>query len=306
MGRSERIRLAEQQRKRKLLKIAAGLGAIVLVAIVVGTALQDNSGKSASSNGSTASDDPTVGGDLHSLVADPTHPNRLFVGGHAGVGVSDDGGHSWTQVPSLNNADAMGWAFTDTGIWQGGHPGLHHSSASDLTFAVANSGLPATDIHALGGSGSTLYGASPAAGVFASINAGKGWETRGASLGRSFMGRILVDPSNAQHLVAPDMSAGAVESSDGGVSWRSLGGPTAAMWVSWIAGDPGRILVSTESGASRSDDAGKTWRAVSAPDGVTLVEASPNDPQIMWGAALTGTRATVWRSIDGGNTWNKP
>src|SRR5207249_4212225 len=105
----------------------------------------------------------------------------------------------------------------------GGHPGLHRSS-DGLRFIAANSGLPVTDIHALGGTQQVLYAASPAAGVLASNDDGGHWEVRSSRAGQSFMGRILVDPASADHLVASDMSTGAVESSDGGRTWRRLGG----------------------------------------------------------------------------------
>ncbi len=302
MGNRQRKLEAKQRQKQKRLYGVTAAGAVAIVALVAAIAMNNSNDKSATATNIG----PTVGGDLHSLVADPTHPNRLFVGGHAGVGVSDDGGRNWNQVSTLTNADAMGWAFTDAGIWQGGHPGLHQSANGDLNFVKANVGLPATDVHALGGSGSVLYASSPAAGVFGSTDGGRHWEIRSSTAGRAFMGRILVDPRNDRHLVAPDMSLGAVESVDGGVTWRPMGGPKAAMWVSWIGGDTNRIVVSAESGAQRSDDSGKTWQPLTIPSGASVVEASPSDAQVMWAAALNGTRASIRRSTDEGSTWNKP
>jgi hypothetical protein len=60
-------------------------------------------------------------------------------------------------------------------------------------------------VHALGGGGGLVHGASPATGFFASTDGGVTWEMRTSVAGQSFMGRILVDPDAAEHIVAPDM-----------------------------------------------------------------------------------------------------
>jgi photosystem II stability/assembly factor-like uncharacterized protein len=246
---------------------------------------------------------PFVGGDLHSLVAHPTDANGLYVGGHEGVAVSKDGGRTWRQVQSLAGADAMGWAFTDDLVIVGGHPGLFVSEDGGVTFSMRNEGLPATDIHAVGASDVVIYAASPQVGVLASVDGGRTWEVRTRRAGQAFMGRILVDADDPQHLVAPDMSAGAVESRDGGRSWHSLGGAPGAMWVSWDPADPDHLVV-TGSQAAQSRDGGRTWTPLRTPAGAMLVELNPTDPRKMYAAALEGTSATVWVSSNGGKTWS--
>lgn len=248
--------------------------------------------------------EPFVGGDLHSLVADPTTPGRLFVGGHEGVAVSTDNAHTFTPVHTLDAADAMGWAFTDAGIWQGGHPGLHRAT-NGLSFAGHNRGLPASDVHALGGAKTVLYAASPNLGVFASSDGGDTWETRTTKAGQSFMGRILVDPADTDHLVAPTMDAGAAESNDGGRSWDRLGGPRSVMWVSWLGGDTRRLVASGGGQAAASTDGGKTWSSLALPDGASIVEGATTDPEVLFAAGLDGTHARVWVSMDGGRTWRR-
>lgn len=105
-----------------------------------------------------------MGDDLHSLVADPGNPQRLFAGGHLGVGVPVDAGRSWRPVRSLARADAMGWSFTGTDVWVSGHPGLNRSG-DGRRFERVNAGLPDTDIHAFGAGATTFVGASPTVGV---------------------------------------------------------------------------------------------------------------------------------------------
>jgi len=259
--------------------------------------------RSRSAPDSASPSEPFVGGDLHSLVADPTKPGRLFVGGHQAVAVSDDAGHTWRPVTSLDNADAMGWALTTSGIWQGGHPGLHRSR-DGVVFTASNDGLPATDIHALGGTATVLYAASPAAGVLESSDQGRTWEIRTSRAGQSFMGRMLVDPTDDRHVMAPDMAGGVAESHDGGKSWRMLGSVEGgAMWVSWPGGDPKQVIASGRFGATVSRDAGRTWTRLSVPGGTSIVEASPTDASTLYAAAWNSGRAQVSVSHDAGATW---
>jgi len=249
---------------------------------------------------------PFVGGDLHSLVMAPATASRLYVGGHEGVAVSADGGRTWSQIESLAGADAMGWAFTDEGALVGGHPGLFVSDDGGQTFRQDNEGLPATDIHALGSGAGVIYAASPQLGVFASLDGGASWEVRTDQVGQAFMGRILVDARDPDHLVAPDMQAGAVQSSDGGRSWSVLGGVPGAMWVSWDPADTDRIVVSAMGQSALTRDAGRTWARLPVPDAASVVEIDANNPDTLYAGVLEGTEAVVWISRDGGTTWTVP
>ncbi len=178
------------------------LFAVLAIVVVVVVALRSGSGSLAGSPS-----EPFVGPDLHSLVADPTMPGRVFVGGHEGVAVSTDNADTFTPVSSLDAADAMGWAFTASGIWQSGHPGMHHAPAG-LAFAGHNQGLPSTDVHALGGLRNVLYAASPRVGVLASTDNATTWAVRTTQIGQSFFGQMLVDPANENHVIAAAADAG--------------------------------------------------------------------------------------------------
>jgi photosystem II stability/assembly factor-like uncharacterized protein len=247
------------------------------------------------SDGPTTGSAPFVGGDFHSFVAVPEGSAALYAGGHEAVSASSDDGRTWSDVESLRDADAMGWAFLDGSIWVGGHPGLEASTDGGQSFQSRNDGLPATDIHALGGTGSLLYAASPAAGFLASTDEGTTWEIRNPGVGQSFMGAILVDPADPDRVVAPDMSAGAVETTDGGRTWRVLGGdPT----------DTDRIVVSATGVAALTDDGGATWTSLDVPADVSIVQIEPDDPDTWYAAAWSqdGT-VDVNTSTDGGSTW---
>lgn len=246
-----------------------------------------------------------TGGDFHSLVVDPADPQRLFVGGHQAVSLSTDGGTTWTEVDSLRDADAMGWAFAGDAVYVSGHPGLNRSTDNARTFERINQGLPATDLHAFGGTDAVLYAASPALGVMAST--GGDWEVRTEAAGQSFFGRIVVDPADDQHLFAADAATGVAESTDGGRTWQILdSGLPAATWLSRGGNGFDVLVASGPAGAALSRDGGQTWDQISLPDGAMLVEAVPGDAELLFAGSHAEGRVQVQVSRDGGQTWTVP
>ncbi len=243
-----------------------------------------------------------VGDDFHSLVADPVVSGRIYVGGHAAVSQSNDSGTSWVPVHGLANADAMGWSISGTTIWVSGHPGLSRSLDGGATFELRNDGLPDTDVHAFGAADDVLYAAGPGLGVVVSVDGGSSWATASVDVGQAFFGRILVDPIDAQHVVAADVQQGVLESRDGGKTWVALGSQVA----SWVSSADGLTTIYASGGplAQRSTDGGVTWQPLTLPPGASLVEAGAD------GALYTGVHhadaVTVWFSADGGTTWVHP
>ena len=242
-----------------------------------------------------------TGGDFHSLVADPAVAGRIYVGGHTAVSRSDDFGKTWTSVEALVNADAMGWAIGPDTMWVSGHPGLTKSVDGGVTFTGHNEGLPDTDVHALGAVDEVLYAAGPGIGVAQSSDGGTSWTTLTDASGQAFFGRILIDPTDAEHLIAADVQNGAVASQDGGRTWAPLGTDPAA-WVS--SPDGSRTLyVSGGPAAQRSSDGGKTWETLTIPPGATLVEATAGS---LYAGVHDSESVTVWVSADDGVTWKLP
>lgn len=286
------------RRRRPWVPAAVGLTAAIAVVVAVASG-----GDEAQAPGRPGTN-PVVGSDLHSLVVDPSDPRTIYVGSHEGVSISTDGGKTWEVEETLSGADAMGWGFTDDAILVGGHPGLSVSTDDGATFELRNEGLPATDIHALGAGGGAIYAASPAAGLLVSTDGGDTFEVRNGEVGQAFMGRILVDSKDKDHLVAPDMGSGAVESTDGGRTWTPLGSGEGVMWVSW--GGPDHVVATAQGSVAVSEDGGKTWSPLEVPGGTSIVEMSPNDPRTIYAAALQAPEAVVYVSTDGGASWARP
>ena len=243
-----------------------------------------------------------TGGDFHSLVADPDTPGRLYVGGHAKVARSDDGGRSWTAMAALDSADAMGWAIEPETIWVSGHPGIVMSVDGGVTFEGRSDSLPDTDVHAFGAGDTAIYAAGPGIGVATSMDSGTSWTVLTAEVGQAFFGRILVDPNDPDHLIAADVQVGAMMSADGGITWTALGSEPAA-WVS--SGDSFTTLYASGGPTpQRSRDGGGTWESVIVPAGATLLEAGSDG--VLYTGVHDGNAVVVWISTDDGATWTRP
>jgi hypothetical protein len=199
----------------------------------------------------------------------------------------------------------MSWVVAPDAIYVNGRSGLHRSNDGATTFDEVNEGLPSTDVRALGGGGAVLYGASPDAGVFAGVVGD--WEVRSADAGRSFVGRIVVEPGNDEHLFAADSSAGVAESTDGGRTWETLdSGLSGATWISGAGNGPEVLVASGPEGAAISRDGGQRWEELDLPEGASLVETYPDEPDLLYTALHDGDRMEVRISIDGGRTWTRP
>jgi photosystem II stability/assembly factor-like uncharacterized protein len=289
----------QRARRRRLSVWAGGILAVASVATLIIFATTQRARTPSSESASQASR-PTVGGDLHTLNF---AGDGLYVGGHAAAAVSRDNGRTWTQITSLEGADAMGWATPQNTVLVGGHTGLYRSTDNGATFRPATGAAAVSDVHALGGSGKDLYLASPRAGLLVSSDAGASWRLRNSEVGRAFMGTLLVDPTDSDRVLATDMSAGLTISTNGGLSWKSLGAPLGAMSSAWNPSDRKHIVAVTMSGGLRSLDAGTTWQSLNLPPGSSVITYSP-DGGALFAGVLNAPQAIIYRSTDDGATWN--
>jgi photosystem II stability/assembly factor-like uncharacterized protein len=117
---------------------------------------------------------------------------------------------------------------------------------------------------------------------------------------------------------------------DGGETWEHIGLDEARQIAKVIIhpDDPDRVLVasmghtwgpSPERGVFRTTDGGKTWEKVlfkSDKTGAIDMVMSPEEPNTLfaalweferkaWGAKTGGPEGGIWKSIDGGDTWQE-
>lgn len=187
---------------------------------------------------------------------------------------------------------------------------------------------------------STYYVASASGGVWKTVNAGTTYEPIFDGQGSYSIGCVTLDPNNPnvvwvgtgennnQRSVA--YGDGLYKSLDGGSSWTHAGlkqsehigkiliDPrnsdvvyVAAIGPLWSAGG--------ERGVYKSTDGGKTWTASLTIDqhtGVNDIVMDPRNPDVLYAASYQrrrhvftyvggGPGSDVYKSTDGGKTWNK-
>jgi photosystem II stability/assembly factor-like uncharacterized protein len=128
--------------------------------------------------------------------------------------------------------------------------------------------------------------------------------------GRSF----AADPNNDKHIYLGTTNSWIYQSQDGGASWQRLAklAKTDDLLLDNIvvdSSDPNTLLVGAwvvdhpDGGLFISHDAGKTWTTVEAMKGQSIraLTQAPSDPKTV----IAGTLKGVFRSEDGGQTWNR-
>jgi photosystem II stability/assembly factor-like uncharacterized protein len=134
---------------------------------------------------------------------------------------------------------------------------------------------------------------------------------------------LVIDPTDPDTMYGAGVAGGVWKTTDGGASWRPLDDLMLNLAVCALAidpTDPDVIYAGTGEGyypidqfvpglgIFRSGDGGESWAQLEGtvtgvPEGafryVNEILISPNDPLRVY----AGTQTGVWRSLDGGNTW---
>lgn len=178
-------------------------------------------------------------------------------------------------------------------------------------------------------------------GVWKTTDFGRIWTPIFDDQSTGSIGDIAIAPSNpntiyvgsGEGLQRPDLSVGngMYKSTDAGKTWQHLG-LSDGQQIGGISIDPtneNRVFVAvlghpygpnTERGVYRTTDGGKTWDKVLYKDentGAIQVTIDPNNANIIYAdlwagrqgpwenGAWNGTESGLFKSIDGGNTWEK-
>lgn len=187
---------------------------------------------------------------------------------------------------------------------------------------------------------SRYFVAASAGGVWRTLNAGLTFDPVFDGQGTSSIGTVVIDPGNPstiwvgsgennnQRSVA--YGDGVYKSLDGGTTWKNMGLKTsehigmiivhpdnsdiiyvAAIGPLWAAGG--------DRGLYRSNDGGESWTCVLSVDahtGVNDVVMDPRNPDVLYASSFQrrrhvftylggGPGSTIYKSTDGGDTWNK-
>ena len=120
--------------------------------------------------------------------------------------------------------------------------------------------------------------------------------------------------SNVKTVLVGTVGQGIMRSGDGGESWGRAG-ITSGLHSDALVRDlanhpdrPGIVFAGTDKGLYRSEDAGMNWGLVDTPmsgSSVWAVTVDNADPNLMFAGTGTPNPCGVFRSTDGGKTWEK-
>lgn len=218
--------------------------------------------------------------------------------------------------------------------------GYETSSIGDIAIAPSNPSI----VYVGTGEANNRQSSSWGYGMYRSDDAGKTWKHLGLEK-TQHIGRVVVHPTDPNTLYVaalgrlwgPNPERGLYKSIDGGKSWTKslyINDDTGVTDVAIDPKDPSTLYAaaytrrrsafgfvggSADGGLYKSTDAGKTWKKLSGslPGGevgriaIALSAKNPKTLYITWendnkgGTQSAQGNGFVWRSDDGGETWEK-
>jgi photosystem II stability/assembly factor-like uncharacterized protein len=247
---------------------------------------------------------------VSTVAADPNRPGILYAGALAGfaalgggVSTSHDGGATWSAASPL-------------------------SQLNDSVYALIIDPTNPDTIYAATG-GRDDY-ATDAGGVFKSADGGANWVAASSGLSNSgAMTALALDPQQPTTLYAGNWGGGVFKSTDGAATWNAMnsglpGGASGPLVMALLA-DPsnsGTVYVAIWSTAPmappvprlfKSTDGALTWNSLPADFGpipdqcclsISSIVIDPQNTTVLY-AGTTGPGGALWKSIDGGTSWEK-
>ena len=250
-----------------------------------------------------------IGGRTRAIIIDPVNTNTMYaVGVTGGIWKSTDAGANW--IPT---GDGM----------------------ENLTFSalVMDPNDPLT-LYAGGGEGVFPGDATRGAGIFKTTDGAQSWTLLTSSSNLTFVNKMVISPSDSNRIYA-GARTGVWRSDDAGATWQvylrnpvyissgasaSAGSTLLGCLDLAIRSDtaPGAdTLIATfgsvfKDGVYRSVDSGANWSFFDTPSnqGRTSIAIAPSDNDVIYLSMADngsvndiGQLVSVFRSVDGGDTW---
>jgi len=261
------------------------------------------------------------------MVRDPQDSSRLYLAtGNNDVVVSIDDGLNWLNLLNIGlgdyTIDDIEIDPTDSSrlLIASFKQGIFESTDAGTSWAPSTAGFVNENVEslALDAASGRIY-AGVFGGTSSSADNGASWVHSSGDYDLTSFA-IAADPLVADHAYAGSSCCGLYESFDAGLTWARIDlqlPGVAATWVTAIdipASNPQQLLFSDYNrGLFGTSDGGATWTQLSvglAPfftGNVVLedVDASANNPSVIYVASPDFSRGGVFKSSDGGGTWTR-
>lgn len=228
-----------------------------------------------------------VPGRTRGLLVDPDDPTKnTWFAASAGGGVwkTTNAGNSWNLLtPDLTNL-----ATTVLAMAESDHDIIYLGTGESFGGLVGIRGN----------------------GMFKSTTRGQSWSYLSSTIDFSDINRIVVNPTDANHVVAATVT-GIFRTTDGGDSWQQV---STLEGVEDLKATPGNFNIQYASqngvGILKSTDAGATWTLSNAgmsPSGRIEIAISPVNPSRIFASAqgtLAGSQSDLYVSNDAGVSWS--
>jgi photosystem II stability/assembly factor-like uncharacterized protein len=220
---------------------------------------------------------------VRSLAIDPTSPSTVYAGTYrAGVYKTTNGGASWSalKLPYVMGIQAL----------------------------VVDPREP-----------KTVYAGTESAGVFKTTDGGVTWTEMNAGMSRRLeVLSLAIDPRSPKTIYAGTFRQGyeyrsLFKTTDGAASWRELKRKYLGSWGSWkaVAVDPrssATVYALFDQQFFKSTNGGMSWSSSKLPGrNPTALAVDPRTSHLYVGMGsewpYTGPSSAVYRSVDGGRTW---
>ena len=251
---------------------------------------------------------------VFSLTIDPHNYDIIWIGTQdvRGIFKSTDAGHTWAEMDH-GIVESMGITFRGFTV---------DPRSSDIVYAAA-------ELSSWAWAGRLRNGREfdmTKGVIYKTTDGGKNWTAvwRGDNLARYlwidprdpdviYASTGIFDREAANSIPASRIAGGAgiVKSMDGGKTWRPVNNGLGNLYVGTLfmhPKDPSILLAGTgnnqyseKAGVYLSANGGASWRRTLAGEIINAVEFSLSDPKV----AYAGSSGAVYRSTDGGCTWDK-